>query len=634
MTVTRDILTVVIAALIGWWTMEALTSDETFVASDAPPTGLRSLLDGGRAFRLNISQLETISDPLERLLWLDRHLENASSGEVRRLLEELEKRPRADWPGVRHCLLERFVELAPEEALRYALQPGLGGDIYSVALYWAHRDLEAAFEAVRNITRPISRSQVQDVLAHDLARTRPWEVANLMEDDWNHYIDSIHLGYLFTALAADDPAEAAKLALSIPNQLRSHQALSTTLLQWVRKDPQEALRWVTAIEDRAARQNGLNRLVTAWATEDLPAAYEYARSNQALTEARLQPFSKGTRFGWPSMTPAEAVDWVEENVGTANYRESFLLGIIDFFKHESPGEVADLLLDLTDQKEAGNAAHDLVTNWASRDFEAARRWAMELQDETLRHQALDGLVGHLADHDPEAALEMLASTVDAPPKLSRQTVGSLAENLNAIGLPMETWIEALPEGARGTIMMNGIGEMLGEGMDPELVWKKIETFSSDDLRPSFQGRLIGLTSAVDLEKAIALWDQLPGDHPFHVGGARSIVGNWAASDPAAAEAWARTVPDATIRDAAMAQLVETAGRFQPTQALAWASSIGDETLRAGAVKRALITLSYTDPQRALAELQRFELPAETRESLEVSLREQLLWQTSASNPAR
>lgn len=244
------------------------------------------------------------------------------------------------------------------------------------------------------------------------------------------------------------------------------------------------------------------------------------------------------------------------------------------------------------------------------------------------------------DHRPEAYHQAHRAVIDAYRKRlqgdRKYFLGefSLRSGANIYGVIFgSSWIEALPENARGTILMDGVNQMLNDGMDPEHVWKTIESFSSDDLEPFLKGRLISLASGVELEKARTLWDQLTTDHPSRAGSARSIVGSWAASDPMAAEAWARSLPDAAIRDAAMTQLVETAGRFQPEEALNGVSSIEDETLRAGAVEHTLTILSYIDPQRAPAELERFELPTANREVLEASLREQVLWQNSAPRPA-
>ena len=167
------------------------------------------------------------------------------------------------------------------------------------------------------------------------------------------------------------------------------------------------------IEDVVAhfRAQGMTRdnmseysmLLTAWAKMDPLAAIDYASENTGT------PFARQTILAtWSSTDLAGAMMWAESN-HEGDGANPWMVGVIRGIASADPVGATQLLNDMPYSRERGQALAAVQAHYLREGPDAARVWAMSIEDERLREGAILRVASDLARSDPKGTADWLIS---------------------------------------------------------------------------------------------------------------------------------------------------------------------------------------------------------------------------------
>jgi hypothetical protein len=324
-------------------------------------------------------------------------------------------------------------------------------------------------------------------------------------------------------LAQEDPAKAAAFLSSLPvNNQTSHQ-FSQLASQWAQQDPEAARKWVESLPAGQTRQQAMGGIIGALAQTD-PAKAAAMFGGAVVNNQNY--YQVGTVVGeWIKTDQTAALAWLDS-------------------------------LDLRGDVQQ-NVHSQFLHNWVNEDAAAASRYALGIQDEKSRQQAIGSLVGAWGNNDPVAAREWIMKSLDGETK--NRSLNSLIQNLShqdhatALQYYQEATANLTPEaiektysGAASQIASNWVQD------DPAAARQWVLSL------PEGQTRSNSIRSMVD-----DLGD-------YDIKGAAEFVNALAAGKE---------------RDQAVASLVSDLGRQgDPESAFDWAASIGDASQRENQIR--------------------------------------------------
>lgn len=209
------------------------------------------------------------------------------------------------------------------------------------------------------LKRSEERARALDKLLHEwVIRDAPAAARFVMELESQHHLREEVMRCLVKFWTLHDAPAVLAWASQLPDPSERKFALSQACMQISERDPQEAIQ--KAIEYRLHEaDNGLLENLTAqWATEDLPAA-----------------------FDWVSQQPA------------GELRDKLVLHVALVCSKIAPAEAARLVLNQipagTNQNEA---VISVVYQWALQDKEGAKAWAQLFPEGSLRQRAMNEIM--------------------------------------------------------------------------------------------------------------------------------------------------------------------------------------------------------------------------------------------------
>jgi hypothetical protein len=133
--------------------------------------------------------------------------------------------------------------------------------------------------------------------------------------------------------------------------------------------------------------------------------------------------SAATLAGWASADPAAARKWLDEN-GTAETRWLLNRALITGMATNDP-EGAARYVSTLDENERGNLVDVLAEQRLKSGLDEATRWALGLEDATMKMNALDRVAEQFTRQDPVKAAEWIKAY--AGESYARDAVGTVAQ---------------------------------------------------------------------------------------------------------------------------------------------------------------------------------------------------------------
>jgi len=142
-------------------------------------------------------------------------------------------------------------------------------------------------------------------------------------------------------------------------------------------------------------------LLTAWANYDPITALDYASKNTG------SPFARQTILTtWATTDPAGAMRWAEEN-HKGEGANPWMVGVIRGIAASDPERATALMNAMPYSRERGEALSAVQGHYLKQGPEAARAWAMSIEDERLRAGAMIRVADKLALTDPKGTADWL-----------------------------------------------------------------------------------------------------------------------------------------------------------------------------------------------------------------------------------
>ena len=277
---------------------------------------------------------------------------------------------------------------------------------------------------------------------------------------------------------------------------------------WVTSDPAAALAWVKTLpNDNSERWTVLGIVMRATARRDVDGAIALARANPDVI--------------------SRAGDAINEAVG-----------------ERDPERNARNMADLGDPKAIGYAA----SIWATKDHDAALKWAQELPEGKLRTEALSGVLWKFAENHREEAMAWLSQQPADGPSYVAAAAQTIIQNTQDKDLKRITqWVASLqqPDARDSAITHLALHYSADWLFEAGLKW--LDTLPSGKERDiainNFVSNGAGSRSEVRSELAATIQDAKIRRYTL-----QSAFDGWSRGDPDAAREWLQTSPSISEED--------------------------------------------------------------------------------------
>ncbi len=514
-------------------------------------------------------------------------------GKARRMLSEIKD------PQTKQYALYSFINQAasadPEEAFQVLVSDfknsERSGYYDNLFQKWAKDDPNAAIAKLSQIKGNSERQQALGGIARALITSDPQRALDLLGDmppgqgrssmlysisstwmnhdpdaaiAWVHSLDSVDkstaIQNITSQLAQEDPAKAAVLLASMPLTSQNSYQFSNLAGQWARQDPEAARKWAESLPPGQAKQQALSEIIGHLAQSDPVKAATYFGDTIVTNQNSGQV---GMIVGaWVKTDQTAALAWLES-------------------------------LDLRGDAQR-NVHSQFLHNWVNENASAASRYALGIQDEKSRQQAISSLVGAWGNNDPIAAKEWIMASLQGDSK--NTSLNSLIQILSHRDFP--TALKYYQEAT---------ANLTSEVID--------KTFGSTASQ-------IASNWVQHDPKAAGQWVMSLPEGETRSNSMRSMVDEFGDYDIKGAAEFVSTLPAGKDRDQAVTSLVSDLGyQGDSESAFDWAASISDQAKREGAIRNAVNRWKESDPAAARAAVAAADISPAAREKILKSLQD-------------
>jgi hypothetical protein len=508
-------------------------------------------------------------------------------GKARLLLSEIKD------PQTRQNALYAFLNQAasedPEEAFRVLASESAGSGSYgyyhTLFAKWAKEDPDAAIAKLSQIQNTKDRQQAQHGIAVALVISDPQRALEMLADMPPGQSRVSMIGSISSAWMGHDKDAAMAWINGLPATDRS-RALQNVTWQLGQEDPAKAAELLSSLPISSQTSHQFSQLAGQWAQQDLAAARKWVES---LPAGRTREQAKtGIISTLTQHDPAKAASMLDGAAVTN--QNSHQVGTIvgDWIKTDQTAALAWLnSLDLRGDAQR-NVHSQFLNNWVNEDAPAASRYALGIQDESVRQQAISSLVGAWGRNNPQAAREWITTSLEGDSK--NTALKSLIQNLSH-----QDHTTALRYYQEATA-----------GLSPEAVEKNFGSTASQIARNWIQHE----------PKAAGQWVMTLPEGESRANSVRSLVDDLGDYDIKGAAEFVNTLAVGKERDQAVASLVSDLGnQGDPQSAFDWAASISDVSRRESAIRTAANQWKDYDPSAARAAVNGADISSEARDKI-------------------
>ncbi len=230
-----------------------------------------------------------------------------------------------------------------------------------------------------------------------------------------------------------------------------------------------------------ARENmsEYSMLLTAWANYDPVGALDYASENTGT------PFARQTILtSWATKDPAAAMEWAKAN-HEGEEANPWMVGVIRGIASNDPDQATALMNAMPYSRERGEALDAVQGHYMKQGPDAARAWALSIEDERLRAGAIGRVAGDLARVDPKGTADwLMANPSEGATRAMSRVMERMAESDPDAAM---TYFQGITDEALKTRAFAGLAEEMGE-TDPMAAARFIDANPSlvtDDVYEEF-----------------------------------------------------------------------------------------------------------------------------------------------------
>jgi hypothetical protein len=496
-------------------------------------------------------------------------------------------------PQTRQNALYAFLNQAasedPEEAFRVLASESAGSGSYgyyhTLFAKWAKEDPDAAIAKLSQIQGTNNRQQALHGIAVALVSSDPQRALEMLADMPPGQIRVSMIGSISSAWMGHDKDAAMAWINGLPAADRS-RALQNVTWQLGQEDPAKAAELLSSLPISNQTSHQFSQLAGQWAQQDLEAARKWVESMPA-GRIREQAMS-GIISTLAQNDPAKAASMLDGAAVTN--QNSHQVGMIVGAWIKSDQTAALAWLDSLDLRgDAQQSVHSqFLREWVEEDAPAASRYALGIQDEQSRQQAISSLVGAWGRNNPQAAREWITTNLEGDSK--NTAIRSLIQNLSH-----QDHTTALRYYQEATA-----------NLSPEAVEKNFGSTASQIARNWVQYD----------PKAAGQWVMTLPEGESRANSVRSLVDDLGDYDIKGAAEFVNTLAVGKERDQAVASLVSDLGnQGDPQSAFDWAASISDTSKRDNAIRSAANQWKQYDRGAARAAVTGADISSEARDKI-------------------
>lgn len=241
---------------------------------------------------------------------------------------------------------------------------------------WASTDPQAAAMAALSLSPRDGLSWAVGAVAEEWAasatdrqRVLDW-TARLPEGP----VRDTALREAFERWAAQDPAAAQRL-LSAAGATSNEKAIEGLLEGWTRANPGDAARWALSLPENLCPDNAVRNAVRSWARSSPTAAAPFVESvpmglRPNATEALVEI--------WSSRDPEAAAGWVKSQpAGPA--KDAGISAVVEVIAQDDPETALAWARSMMNEKARLDCTEDILQSWLSDDPARAKAWIAAAQ---------------------------------------------------------------------------------------------------------------------------------------------------------------------------------------------------------------------------------------------------------------
>jgi hypothetical protein len=493
-------------------------------------------------------------------------------GRARDLLSEIKD------PQTKQAALYAFINQAasddPEEAFRVLASEA--GTLRNYNLYqtlfqkWAKDDPDAAIAKLDTIKSTTNRQQALQGIVGALVTSDPQRALAMLDGmppgqsrgsmlssitaTWMLHDSDAAIAWINSLPAADqskalengcwqliqeDPAKAAKLMSSLPASNQSSHHFSNLASQWAQQDFEAARKWAESLPAGRNREQAMNGIISTLAQTD-PVKAAAILGGTVITSRNSHQV--GNLVGeWIKTDRTAALAWLDSldlrGDAQRNVHSQFMYSWVN----EDAPAAGRYALGIEDEKSRKQAISSLVGAWANNDPQAAHKWIMTSLEGESRNASLNSLIQSLSHQDYTTALQYYQeATANLPPETIEKNFGSTASQIASNWVQHDPkaagqWVLSLPEGQARS---NSIQRMVDDMGDYDIkgAAEFVNTLAAGKERDQAVGSLVSdLGYQGDPESAFD-WAASIGDASKRESSVRNAANQWKDYDVAAARA--------------------------------------------------------------------------------------------------
>ena len=449
----------------------------------------------------------------------------------------------------------------PEEAFRMLTSDSENTQNYShhyQALFqkWAKEDPEAAIAKLNLIKGNSERQQALQGIAVALVTSDPQRALDLLDGTPPGQSRASMLSSITSAWMSHDSDAAIAWINSLPAADRS-KAVQNGCWQLIQEDPAKASKFLASLPANSQTNQQFSQLAGQWAQQDLEAAQKWVESLPA-GQRREQAMS-GIIGTLAQADPAKAATLLGGAVVTNQNSHQVGMIVGAWVKTDQPAALAWLdSLGLKGDAQR-NIYSQFMQNWGNEDAPAAGRYALGIEDEKTRQQAITSLVGVWGNDDPQATREWIMKSLDGDTK--NRSLNSLIQTLT-----YQDYSTALRYYQEATA-----------NLAPESIEKTFGSTASQ----------IASSWVQNDPKAAGQWVMSLPEGKTRSNSIRSMVDSFGDYDIKGTAEFVNTLAVGKERDQAVGALVSDLGhQGDPESAFDWATSISDSSTRESMIRNA------------------------------------------------
>jgi hypothetical protein len=398
-----------------------------------------------------------------------------------------------------YAFLNQAASEDPEEAFRVLASESANSQGYShyhnLFQKWAKDDPDAAIAKLNLIKGTSNRQQALQGIAMALVTSDPKRALDMLEgmppgqtrgsmlatitSTWMSHDSDAAIAWINTLPAEDkskavqngcyqlmqeDPAKAAKFLASLPTNNQTRGQYSELASQWAQQDLEAARKWVESMPAGRTKEQAMSGIIGTLAqTDPVKAATVFGDSvvnNQNYSQV-------GMIVGeWIKSDQTAAIAWLDSLDLRGDTQRNVHSQFLSSWVSEDPTAASQYALGIQDEKSRQQAIGSLVGSWGSSDPQAAREWIMKSLDGETKNRSLNSLIQNLSYQDTATALQYYQeATANLAPEAIEKTFGGAASQIANYWMRNDPkaagqWVMSLPEGqSRSNSIRNMVDEM-------------------------------------------------------------------------------------------------------------------------------------------------------------------------------